>query len=156
MSSSAADFDFFDPDVIESPFEFYQVLREQAPVYQLPGTEIFMLSRWEDIRRAAKDTATFSNDFIHLLKGPDPCPEAAAIYADGLEPVDTLLTLDPPRHKIYRSLINKVFSAKRVEKMRGYMEQIADELMAASRAFAVGTSEELHDDRTVVVLKVKR
>jgi cytochrome P450 len=129
MSSSAADFDFFDPDVIESPFEFYQVLREQAPVYQLPGTEIFMLSRWEDIRRAAKDTATFSNDFIHLLKGPDPCPEAAAIYADGLEPVDTLLTLDPPRHKIYRSLINKVFSAKRVEKMRGYMEQIADELI---------------------------
>ena len=37
--------------------------------------------------------------------------------------------MDPPRHKIYRSLINKVFSAKRVEKMHAYIEQIADELI---------------------------
>jgi cytochrome P450 len=63
MSKTLADFDFFDPEVIESPYQFYQALRSQAPVYQLPGTNIFMLSRWEDIRRAAKDTATFSNDF---------------------------------------------------------------------------------------------
>jgi len=129
MGKSVTDFDFFDPQVIESPFEFYQVLREQAPVYQLPGTDIFMVSRLEDIKQTAKDTATFSSDFMHVLKGPEPCPEAAEIYASGIEPVDTLLTMDPPRHKIYRSLINKVFSAKRVEKMHDYIEQIADELI---------------------------
>ena len=129
MGKSVTDFDFFDPEVIESPYEFYQVLREQAPVYQLPGTDIFMLSRLEDIKQTAKDTATFSSDFMHVLKGPEPCPEAAEIYASGIEPVDTLLTMDPPRHKIYRSLINKVFSAKRVEKMHDYIEQIADELI---------------------------
>ena len=33
-------------------------------------------------------------------------------------------------------------------------QKIADSLMDASRAFAVGTPVELHDDRTVVVLKV--
>ena len=129
MGKSVTDFDFFDPGVIESPYEFYQVLREQAPVYQLPGTDIFMVSRLEDIKQTAKDTATFSSDFMHVLKGPEPCPEAAEIYASGIEPVDTLLTMDPPRHKIYRSLINKVFSAKRVEKMHDYIEQIADELI---------------------------
>lgn len=129
MGKSVTDFDFFDPEVIESPYEFYQVLREQAPVYQLPGTDIFMLSRLEDIKQTAKDTATFSSDFMHVLKGPEPCPEAAEIYASGIEPVDTLLTMDPPRHKVYRSLINKVFSAKRVEKMHDYIEQIADELI---------------------------
>ena len=129
MGKSVTDFDFFDPEVIESPYEFYQVLREQAPVYQLPGTDIFMVSRLEDIKQTAKDTATFSSDFMHVLKGPEPCPEAAEIYASGIEPVDTLLTMDPPRHKIYRSLINKVFSAKRVEKMHDYIEQIADELI---------------------------
>jgi len=37
--------------------------------------------------------------------------------------------MDPPQHKVYRSLINKVFSAKRVEKMQAYMEQIVDELI---------------------------
>jgi sigma-B regulation protein RsbU (phosphoserine phosphatase) len=34
-------------------------------------------------------------------------------------------------------------------------QQMADELMEASRAFAAGTPTELHDDRTVVVLKVR-
>ena len=129
MAKCPADFDFFAPEVIESPFEFYQVLREQAPVYLLPGTNIYMLSRLNDIRQAAKDTETFSSDFRYLLQGPAPSPAAAEIYQDGYEQVDTLLTMDPPRHRVYRSLINKVFSAKRVEKMQAYMEQIVDELI---------------------------
>ena len=95
----------------------------------LPETNIFMLSKHDDIRRALKDTELFSSDFKHLLQGPEPTPEAAKIYEDGYEQVDTLLTMDPPRHRTYRNLINKVFSAKRVEKMHGYIEQIADELI---------------------------
>lgn len=129
MSKSVADYDFFDPAVIECPFEFYKALREQAPVYQLPGTDIFMVSKHADIRQALKDTTTFSSDFKYLLQGPEPSPEAAEIYAGGYEHVDTLLTMDPPQHKVYRSLINKVFSAKRVEKMHAYIEQIAQELI---------------------------
>lgn len=129
MAKCPADFDFFAPEVIESPFEFYRVLREQAPVYLLPGTNIYMLTRLDDIRQAAKDTETFSSDFRYLLQGPEPSPAAAEIYRDGYEQVDTLLTMDPPRHKVFRSLINKVFSAKRVEKMQDYMEQIVDELI---------------------------
>jgi len=129
VAKCPADFDFFAPEIIESPFEFYRVLREQAPVYLLPGTNIYMLTRLDDIRQAAKDTETFSSDFRYLLQGPEPSPAAAEIYQDGYEQVDTLLTMDPPRHKVFRSLINKVFSAKRVEKMQGYMEQIVDELI---------------------------
>ena len=34
-------------------------------------------------------------------------------------------------------------------------QQLADELMDASRVFAVGTPVELHDDRTVVVIKIR-
>ena len=129
MAKCPADFDFFSPEVIESPFEFYQVVRREAPVYQLPNTNIYMLSRWEDIRRVNRNTDTFSNNFQDLLKGPEPSPEAAAIYADGYEQPPTLLTLDPPEHKVFRSLINKVFSARRVEKMHGYIEQVVDELI---------------------------
>lgn len=129
MSKTVADYNFFDPEVIENPFEFYRLLREQAPVYPLPETNIFLVSRLQDIRQALKDTATFSSDFSHLLQGPEPSPAAAEIYKDGYDQVDTLLTMDPPRHKVYRSLINKVFSAKRVEKMHSYIEQIVDELI---------------------------
>ena len=129
MAKCPADFDFFSPEVIESPHEFYEAIRREAPVYQLPGTDIFMLSRWEDIRQVNRDTETFSNQFQDVLKGPEPSPEAAAIYASGYEQPPTLLTLDPPEHKVFRSLINKVFSARRVEKMHDYIEQVVDELI---------------------------
>lgn len=129
MSKTVADYDFFDPEVVECPFEFYKLLRDQAPIYQLPDTNIFMVSRYDDVRKALKDTSLFSSDFSHLLQGPPPSPEAAKIYEDGWDQVDTLLTMDPPKHKTYRSLINKVFSAKRVRAMHDYIEQIVDELI---------------------------
>lgn len=129
MSKALSAYDFFSPEVIECPFDFYKAAREEAPVYQLPDTNIFFVSRYEDVKAALKRTDVFSNDFAEELNVPVKNPEAEAIYADGWAPADTLLTLDPPRHKVYRSLLNKVFSNKRVEGMTGYMEQIVNELI---------------------------
>jgi len=36
-----ADYDFFSEEVLECPFDFYKLLREEAPVYLLPGTNLF-------------------------------------------------------------------------------------------------------------------
>jgi cytochrome P450 len=146
MAKCPADFDFFSPEVIESPFEFYQAIRREAPVYHLPGSNIYMLSRWQDIRQVTRDTATFSNDFHDLLQGPEPSEAAAKIYEDAFEHVPTLLTLDPPEHKVFRSLVNKVFSAARVEKMHDYVEQIVDELIDGF--IDAGECEFVHDFAT--------
>jgi cytochrome P450 len=129
MSKSVTDFNFFDPEVLECPFDFYRLLREEAPIYQLPDTNIHLVTRYDDVRVMLKDTATFSSDFAHMLSGPEESPEVKAIYADAIEPANTLLTQDPPRHKVYRTLVNKVFSAKRVNKMHDYIEQIVDDLI---------------------------
>jgi len=129
MSKCPADFNFFDEQVLNCPYDFYQTLQEQAPVYQLPGTNIFMVTRHADVKKLLKDTATYSNNFNHLLKGPEPAPEVTAIYAKAWQPVDTMITADPPRHKTYRTLVNKVFSASRVDAMEEYMKTIVHELI---------------------------
>jgi cytochrome P450 len=129
MSKCPADFNFFDQEVLNCPYEFYRALQEQAPVYQLPGTNIFMVSRYADVKQLIKDTQTYSNNFNHLLKGPEPAPEVTEIYARAWEPVDTMVTADPPRHKTYRTLVNKVFNAKRVDAMEEYMTTIVHELI---------------------------
>ena len=126
-----ADFDFFDEDVLNCPYAFYKTLQEQAPVYQLPDTNIFMVTRYADIKRILKDTQRYSNNFTHLLKGPEPAPEVTAIYETAWRPVDTMITADPPRHKTYRTLVNKVFTAKRVDAMEDYMKTIVHELIDA-------------------------
>ena len=128
-SKCPADFDFFDEEVLNCPYEFYQQLQEKAPVYNLPGTNIFMVSRHSDVKQLLKDTTTFSNNFTHLLQGPEPAPEVTAIYQKAWQPVDTMITADPPRHKIYRTLVNKVFNAARVNAMEDYMREIAHELI---------------------------
>jgi cytochrome P450 len=129
MSKCPADFNFFDEQVLNCPYEFYKVLQEQAPVYHLPDTNIYMVSRHADIKQLLKDTQTYSNNFTHLLKGPEPAPEVTAIYAKAWQPVDTMITADPPRHKTYRTLVNKVFNAKRVNAMEDYMVAIVHELI---------------------------
>ncbi len=129
MSKCPADFNFFDEKVLNCPYDFYQTLQEQAPVYQLPGTNIFMVTRHADVKKLLKDTETYSNNFNHLLKGPEPAPEVTAIYAKAWQPVDTMITADPPRHKTYRTLVNKVFSASRVDAMEEYMKTIVHELI---------------------------
>ncbi|MFK8050110.1 MAG: cytochrome P450 [Halioglobus sp.] len=129
MQQKPSDFDFFDEAVLNCPYDFYQTLQEQAPVYQLPEHDIFMVTRHADIKNLLKDTSIYSNNFNHLLKGPEPAQEVLDIYAQGWDPVDTMITSDPPRHKVYRTLVNKVFSASRVDEMERYMEDIAHELI---------------------------
>jgi cytochrome P450 len=55
--------------------------------------------------------------------------EVQAVYATGYDMVETLLTQDPPRHKVYRSLVNKVFSSQRIEGMRDSITKITNELI---------------------------
>ena len=129
MSKCPMDFDFFDEQTLNCPYDFYKTLQDQAPVYQLPNTNIFMVTRHADIKKILKDTASYSNNFTDQLKGPTPAPEVTEIYAKAWQPVDTMITADPPRHRAYRTLVNKVFSAKRVNEMEAYMTAIVHELI---------------------------
>ena len=129
MAKALEDYNFFDEETLECPFEFYRLAQQQAPIYHVPDTNTYIVTRYADIRAMLKDTGTFSSDFNHLLTGPDEPPEVKALFEGATLPVDTLLTIDPPRHRVYRSLVNKVFSAKRVEAMHDYILQIVDELI---------------------------
>jgi cytochrome P450 len=129
MSKSLAEMNFFDPAVIECPFDFYAAARREAPVYRLPGTNIFFISRYDDVRKVLKNTEVFSNDFGAQLNVAPRNPEAAKVYASGWPPVDTLLTADPPRHKTYRTLVNKAFSNKRVEGLHDYVQGLVTQLI---------------------------
>ena len=39
---------FLDPAVQDDPFESYAALREQCPVYRVPETGLYMVTRYED------------------------------------------------------------------------------------------------------------
>ena len=128
------DYNFFDPEVIECPYEFYKLVREQAPVMELPqampGGKLFLVTRYDLVMEILKDVEVFSSNFSILLAGrEEPDEELQKIYAQGWPQVNTLLTADPPEHERFRVLVNKAFTASRVKNMHNYIEQIVDELI---------------------------
>ena len=62
-----AELDFVSPEVQECPFSVYRQLQDEAPVWQMPGTNVFVVTRYNDIREIIRDPARFSSSFSALL-----------------------------------------------------------------------------------------
>ena len=58
-----AELDFFSPDVQECPFHVYRQLQDEAPVWQMPGTSVFVVTRYSDVREIIRDPGRFSSSF---------------------------------------------------------------------------------------------
>ena len=48
-------------EVQENPYEYYDVLREQAPVYYDPILKIYIVSRYDLLMEAIRNTDVYSN-----------------------------------------------------------------------------------------------
>lgn len=120
------------PETAEDPYEFYAALRQQAPVYEVPGLGLFIVSRYDDVLQVVRNPGLFSSK-----SGPaalPPPPEVLEIIRQGYVPVDTLLTNDPPSHGRYRALVNHAFTPRRVAVMEEYMRELAEALVGAFAA----------------------
>ena len=53
---------FADPAVAACPFATYDALRDEEPVYLDPITGNYVLTRYDDIRKAVLNVAGLSND----------------------------------------------------------------------------------------------
>ncbi len=116
------------PETVENPYPFYRAMREDAPVYQVPGAGFFIISRYADILSALNNEELFSSRQPPGVNTGMPSA-VAEIYAQGYPPVDTLLTNDPPAHTRYRVLVTKAFSARRVATLEPKVRDIAVELV---------------------------
>lgn len=127
------DYSLMDPAIQSDPFAFYAALHEECPVYQMPETGFYMVTRYDDLRQVLKDTETFSSD-VTVKDGRGLQGDLGILYEQiiterGWEHVQTLQRTDPPVHSRYRKLLDRVFTAKRVREMAPYVDQIANELV---------------------------
>jgi len=130
MSTQLAGINFMSPEIVENPFAANALARREAPVYQLPGTGIFMVSTYDLIAEACGRPEDFSNEFGAALQGnAREDEEIKSVLARGWPVVDTLLTADPPRHTRFRKLVNLAFSPARVNKIEAHVGAIVDELI---------------------------
>ena len=119
---------FADREVYACPFPVYDRLREEQPVYRDPKSGHYILTRYDDVRKALLNVAALSSNTG--LLGDRWAPEANRIFeTDGWLPMNTLVSNDPPGHRTYRTLVDKVFTTPKVASLEPRIQQIIDELI---------------------------
>ncbi|AWK73906.1 cytochrome [Rhodococcus oxybenzonivorans] len=119
---------FADPDVYACPFPAYDRLREEQPVYCDPKSGHYVLTRYDDVRKAMLNVAALSNNTG--VMGDRWASEANHLFeTEGWLPMNTLVSNDPPGHRAYRALVDKVFTTQKVRSLEPRIQQLVDELI---------------------------
>jgi pimeloyl-[acyl-carrier protein] synthase len=126
-----ADFNPLDPRLRSDPYAIYRELREESPVYWQPGMQTWVLTRYNDNLAALRDQASFSSERTRAKNFLVQQMESYRLSSGPLGTTPTMLSIDPPAHTRMRSLANKAFTPRVVERSRPHIEEIANELLAA-------------------------
>lgn len=114
------EFDFHDPDYTPAVAEIVnRAIRERAPVSYTPAHGgMWVLTRYDDVKAALKDHATFSSGSgVHFPRAPG-MPKFA--------PID----FDPPEHTGIRKLMAPPVRPERVHELEPEVRALAVELIA--------------------------
>ncbi|MFE7590130.1 cytochrome P450 [Kitasatospora sp. NPDC057512] len=127
--------ELYTPEARRDPYPCYARMRRESPVHR-SDQGIWYLTRYADIDAALGDLR-LSNDrdrMTRALGGLGGDLKALSRLTDRLGRVMT--NTDPPDHARLRKLVNRAFTARRIEALRGGIQAVVDDLV--DRAVAQG------------------
>jgi cytochrome P450 len=130
---SLDDFRFLDPKIVDDPYPFYAALRQRAPVYRVPGTDVHLVSKRNLIEEALERQDNFSANLTGvLMTGPGGKPQVFDLSSFG-GAVDAIANADEPSHAVHRKLVLPCVTSKVVasleETLRGWAIELVDLLV---------------------------
>ena len=122
--------DLASPAFKANPYPFYARLRAEAPVWRATLRDrraAWLVTRYEDVARVLKDD-TFAKDKLNAM---DLEQRAKTPWVPGfLKPLErNMLDLDDPDHARLRALVSKAFTPRLIERLRGRIEALCEELL---------------------------
>ena len=127
MAASPAVFDPTSDALLQERYGVYRAMREQAPVYPVPGMgfPVRVLFRYRDVAAVLKSPA-FVREARHAGHEMPVQGETERIR----ELLATWMLLrDPPDHTRLRGLVSKAFTPRAVAAMEGFIRQTASALL---------------------------
>jgi cytochrome P450 len=139
-----------DSTVLDDPYPFYQRLHEEAPVWRVPGTDVFVVSSFELVCDATARVDDFSSHMRALLyRDNEGLPGRLEFGGEG---TDALATADPPVHKMHRDVVFSELVAKRMATLEEPIAELAD--VRIDGAIAKGTVDFMADVGNIVPITV--
>ena len=96
----------FSHEAQADPYPVYRWLRDEQPCYHNEKTDMWALSRFEDVLRATLDPKTYSSQF------------------GGRGPGHMFISIDPPAHTPRRNLISGAFTPRAIAKLEPWIREI--------------------------------
>lgn len=133
MTATPPHYDPYDVDIDDDPYPTWRRLRDEAPLYRNEALDFFALSRWDDVKPALIDWATYRSGRGTVLD----------VVRAGVEiPPGILLWEDPPIHDAHRALLSRVFTPKRMLDLeplvRGFCVSALDALRGRDEFDVIG------------------
>ena len=127
METTISIFNLMDPEIIADPYPFYDRLREYGPIYWDDYLKGWVCTGYEEVQTALRSPQV-SNHRVVTLEELDTLglSDLAPLYYPLLH---QLIFIDPPKHTRLRSLMGKVFTPRKVEQMKDYLQKLVDRLL---------------------------
>lgn len=111
-------FDPYDARLFDDPQPAFRRLRDELPAYHNAERGFWVLSRFEDVWQALRDPGTFSS-----ARGITILDEHNAAAPP------MILTMDPPRHGVLRTKVNRGFTPRRIAGLESWIRDEATALL---------------------------
>lgn len=136
-----ADFDtvdfFSDPSIVDNPYPYFEHLRETCPAFRESHHGVVAVTGYDDVLAVYRDADAFSS--VNSAVGPFP-PLPFATEGDDISALieshrdqfpwhEHLVSFDPPQHTQHRTLLNRLFTPKRLKENEEFMWRLADRLL---------------------------
>lgn len=123
------------PQLVEDPYPLYAILRETQPVAWVSDLELFLVTRYADVRRVLSNPV-FSSDFRHGRSAMQQVPLSPRLERLALELAKDMLRSEGEDHRRRRRLVADAFTPRLVGDLTPRVEKIVQELL--DDAFAAG------------------
>ncbi|MGA5541849.1 cytochrome P450 [Mycobacterium sp. NPDC051198] len=130
-----ASLDYFtDPGLAQDPYDYYEYLRSNGPVFAEPQHGVVAVTGYQEVMAAFKDHGSFSAvNAIGGLFPPLPFEPEGDDISEQIEahrrlfPIhEHMVVMDPPQHERARSLLSKLLTPRRLKENEDYMWQLVD------------------------------
>jgi hypothetical protein len=118
------------PETWDDPYPTFARMRATEPIHFSEPWGGWMLTRYQDVLAGTRDPRLSSRrSSTYAQRLPPEVREKLAPLVRNL--ASWALVNDPPEHNRLRSLINKAFTPRQVERLRPRIQELVDELLDA-------------------------
>ena len=138
---------------VETPYTFYAQVRQEEPITFSPHLNVYLVSRYDDIRSVLSQPDLFlSRDALALRSLMEFSPETLAELRKGYPPAPPTVATDGARHTKMREPLQKALTPTRVRAMEPFVSEIATRLI--DRFISDGQAEIISQFASLLPLEV--